>query len=81
MKKSRSVFLCLCAVASLLALASANSFGQGSNLDGVYEFTHMETPDGVQETQMGMLIIADGHICHVRTAKDREPLRFSRCWL
>ncbi len=55
-------------------LVSAFALHDEGSLDGAYEFIRVDTPDGPNTDQKGMMIIKDGYICHVRTAKTREKL-------
>lgn len=65
----------LCGLAAfVLSLSPSFAASDDDHFDGVYEFVRMETPDGVQTTQKGMLIAKDGYICHVRVARERETL-------
>lgn len=45
-----------------------------NHFDGVYELVRLDTPDGPQATQNGMLIVSNGYLCHLRVNKEREKL-------
>jgi len=62
-----SAFVLCCAFAAVPGLA-------GDNLDGAYDFVRLDTPDGPNTSQEGMMIVSEGYMCHIRVAKDREKL-------
>jgi hypothetical protein len=45
-----------------------------SKFDGVWEFAHLVTPDGLSTTQRGHMVVTSDHVCFVRVAKERETI-------
>ena len=62
-----SLFTLCIAIAVVPAMA-------GDNLDGAYEFVRLDTPDGPNTSQGGMMVVSSGYMCHIRTANEREKL-------
>ena len=56
------------------AMTGAMAHDEKDTLDGAYRFVRLDTPSGPQETQEGMLVVADGHMCHIRVGKEREAI-------
>ncbi len=74
MRKLGIWMLAATAAALIFGPATAVAHDEKAGLDGAYEFVRLDTPNGPQETQIGMLVVADGRLCHIRVAKDREAM-------
>ncbi len=70
----RRVFptLVIAALAMAWAGTAAWAHDEEGPLEGVYEFLRVESPQGPQETEKGMLIVNGSYICHIRVAKARQ---------
>lgn len=47
---------------------------EASSFDGVYEFVRLETPEGENTDQQGLMIVHEDYVCHVRASKERQAI-------